>query len=211
MSLEIFAGITPETLGAVAAMAFAGTWSPGPNNAMLSASGARFGLRATLPHARGVALGFPAMVFAVALGLGEAFRHSELLRETLRWGGAALLCWLAWRTATAPAPGTGGGRARPFTFLEAAGFQWINPKAWIMALAMISQFADGAQPVRDAAVIAAVYTVSGMTSAHAWAGFGAATGRFLGTGWRLRAFNMSMAALMMLGVLALLTEDLGGV
>ena len=91
MSLEIFAGITPETLGAVAAMAFAGTWSPGPNNAMLSASGARFGLRATLPHARGVALGFPAMVFAVALGLGEAFRHSELLRETLRWGGAALL------------------------------------------------------------------------------------------------------------------------
>ena len=62
-----------------------------------------------------------------------------------------------------------------------------------------------------AAVIAAVYTVSGMTSAHVWAGFGAAMGRFLGTGWRLRAFNMSMAALMMLGVLALLTEDLGGV
>ncbi|MEC9432434.1 MAG: LysE family translocator [Pseudomonadota bacterium] len=208
MTDTALAGLSLETVAAIAAMAFAGTWSPGPNNALLSASGARFGFRATLPHARGVALGFPAMLFALALGMGAVFRQSELLRETLRWGGAALLVWLAWRTATAPAPGKGGGRARPFTFLEAAAFQWINPKAWIMALAVISQFADGSAPLRDAGVIAAVYAVSGLGSSHSWAGLGAAIGRFLGDGWRLRAFNLVMAALLLAGVAALLTEDL---
>lgn len=195
-------------LGALFALAAGSTFTPGPNNALLSASGARFGLRATLPHARGVALGFPLMAFAVALGLGEAFQRSELLREALRWGGAALLAWLAVKVATAPPPGRDPGRARPWSFVQAAAFQWVNPKAWVMCVAIAAPFVDGAAPVRDAALLAGVFVVSGLLSAHAWAAFGAAMGRWLGAGWRLRAFNLAMGALLALGVAALLTEDL---
>lgn len=195
-------------LGALFAVAVAAVFTPGPNNAMLSASGASFGMRRTEPHALGVALGFPVMIFAVALGLGRAFQESELLREALRWGGAALLVWLAWRIARSGGPGGGTRRARPFTFWEAAAFQWINPKAWVMCVGVIAQFVDGAAPVMDALTAAAVFAVAGMASAHAWAGFGAAMGKWLGEGRRLRAFNVAMAALLLLGVFALLTEDL---
>jgi threonine/homoserine/homoserine lactone efflux protein len=88
--------MTVDALLALAALALASTWTPGPNNIMLANSGATFGWRATWPHAFGVALGFPLMVFVLALGLGELFRESAALREGLRWGGAALLVWLGW-------------------------------------------------------------------------------------------------------------------
>lgn len=205
------AGATGYGIGELAglfALAAGATFTPGPNNALLSASGARFGLRATLPHARGVALGFPVMAFVVAVGLGEVFRQSELLRETLRWIGAGLLAWLAWRIATSTSAARASGRERPWSFLQAAAFQWVNPKAWVMCLAIAAPFVDGTAPVRDAAVLAGVFVVSGLLSAHAWAAFGAAMGRWLGEGWRLRAFNLAMAGLLALGVAALLTEDL---
>jgi len=206
-----------ESLAALAALALAASFTPGPNNALLSASGARFGLRATLPHARGVALGFPLMVFCVALGLGQAFQQSETLREALRWGGAALMAWLAWKIASA-SPGSAPARAepgevrsgdgaRPWSFVQAAAFQWVNPKAWVMALGIAAPFVDGASPVRHALIAAAVFALAGLLSTHAWAAFGAVMGRFLGQGWRLRLFNLAMAALILMGVAALLAED----
>lgn len=200
-----------EEIGALLALAVATTWTPGPNNALLSASGARYGLRATLPHAAGVWIGFPMMVFAVALGLGEAFQRSELLRETLRWGGAALLAWLAMKLATSRGAAKADGRARPWGFLQAAAFQWVNPKAWVMSVGVAAPFVGGAQdgaPMRDALIAAACFMLAGVTSCHAWAAFGAGMGRWLGEGVRLRAFNLVMAALLLLGVFALLTEDL---
>ncbi|SFI86993.1 LysE family translocator [Albimonas pacifica] len=203
-----------ENLAALAALALAATFTPGPNNALLSASGARFGLRATLPHARGVALGFPLMVFCVALGVGQAFQQSEVLRETLRWGGAALMAWLAWKIASARPAGPAEGPAapaqdgaRPWSFVQAAAFQWVNPKAWVMALGIAAPFVDAASPVRHALAAAAVFAAAGLLSTHAWAAFGAVMGRFLGRGWRLRLFNLAMAALILMGVAALLAED----
>ncbi|WP_339949979.1 LysE family translocator [uncultured Albimonas sp.] len=208
-----------ENLAALMALALAATFTPGPNNALLSASGARFGLRATLPHARGVALGFPVMVFCVALGLGQAFQQSETLREALRWGGAALMAWLAWKIASArpatppnaaanaAAPDDG---ARPWSFLQAAAFQWVNPKAWVMSLGIAAPFVEGASPARHALAAAAVFALAGVLSTHAWAAFGAVMGRFLGQGLRLRLFNLAMAALILMGVAALLAEDLSG-
>lgn len=200
--------IGSEHLAALTAFAFAGSWTPGPNNAMLAASGARFGFRATLPHALGVAIGFAAMCFLLGLGLGEVFRHSELLREILRWAGAAAMLWIAWKIATAPAPGKAEGRGRPLNFLEAAAFQWINPKAWMMCIGVLAQFASGAAPMVEAAVAGTVFLVSGGTSAPAWALFGRAARRWLGEGPRLRAFNLIMAGLVLAGVLGLLAADL---
>ncbi len=198
-----------DTIGALLALAFAAAWTPGPNNAMLAASGATFGFRRTLPHALGVTLGFPAMVFLVALGLGRAFQESEALRETLRWGGAALLLWIAWRIATAKGPGGGKGRAKPFSFLQAAAFQWVNPKAWAMCVAVVAQYASGTAPGAEALTCAAVFLVAGATSTHGWAGFGAAIGRLLGSGLRLRVFNLVMAAMVAAGVALLIAADLG--
>jgi threonine/homoserine/homoserine lactone efflux protein len=198
-----------ETLPALAAFALAGTWTPGPNNAMLAASGANFGFRRTVPHFLGVSLGLGLMCFAIGLGLGEAFQRSAILRETLRWAGAAAMLYIAWRIATAAAPGKGRIGARPLTFLQAAGFQWINPKAWLMCLGVLAQFASGTAPMAEAAVISGVFVASGLTSAPSWTLFGRTAGRWLGQGRRLQAFNWAMAALVVAGVALLITEDLG--
>jgi threonine/homoserine/homoserine lactone efflux protein len=200
--------IAAEDLLALAAFAFAGTWTPGPNNAMLAASGANFGFRRTVPHAMGVIFGLGVMCFALGLGLGEVFQHSALLREALRWVGAAAMLYIAWRIATAAAPGKGRVGARPLSLLQAAGFQWINPKAWLMCLGALSLFASGAAPITEAAAISGAFIVSGLTSAPSWTLFGRAAGRWLGQGRRLQAFNWAMAALVVAGVVLLLTDDL---
>lgn len=187
--------MAPETLTALLGIAFAAAWTPGPNNAMLASSGATFGFRRTAPHMMGVAFGFPVMMFAVALGLGELFRQSEALRDALRLAGAALLIWIAWRIAHAARPGSGGRAARPFSFLQAAAFQWVNPKGWAMCVAVVAQFVTGAAPVREALIASAAFLVAGLTSSASWAGFGSAIGRLLSTDGRLRAFNWLMAAL----------------
>ncbi|MEO1199266.1 MAG: LysE family translocator [Pseudomonadota bacterium] len=194
------------TLTALIALAFAAVWTPGPNNIMLANSGATFGFGRTLPHALGVALGFPLMMFIIALGLGEVFRTYEGFRIALTWLGAALLLYLAWRIATAGRSVDGVARGRPFTFVEAAGFQWINPKAWAMAISTAGTFVTGVAPVREALVCALVFVVAGMTSANSWAMFGAAIRSFLSTDLRLRVFNIIMGLLVASYVVFLFAE-----
>lgn len=190
-----------DTLAALAAFAFASTWTPGPNNMMLAASGASFGWRATLPHALGVALGFTLMVFLIALGLGEVFERSPALRTGLAWTGFAVMLWLAWRIAAADPTRPGAGRPRPLRFHEAAAFQWVNPKAWAMAIAVSAAYVRGRNPVAEAAVVAGVFLAAGLTSSQAWAVFGAGMARVLGTPGRVHAFNRLMAALLALSAL----------
>jgi len=187
--------MSPEILLALLGFAFATTWTPGPNNMMLASSGATFGWRATLPHALGVALGFPVMVFLLALGLGEIFQRSPVFRMGLAWLGFAVMLWLAWRIASADAART-RTRSRPLRFHEAAAFQWVNPKAWAMAIGVSATYARGAEPVLEAAVAAGIFVLAGMTSSQGWAVFGAAIGRLLGTGLRLRLFNVTMGLLL---------------
>ncbi|MEM9010296.1 MAG: LysE family translocator [Pseudomonadota bacterium] len=197
-----------DTLLTLFAIASASTWTPGPNNALLAASGANFGFRRTVPHAQGVTWGFPLMFFAIALGLGEIFQREPLVAEVLRWLGAAILVWFAWRIATAGRAGAGTRRGRPFTFVEAAAFQWINPKAWAMCIAVSTQFVTGSAPVREALICAAAYALAGGLSSHAWAGFGASLQRVLLVPGRLRLFNLTMGALL-LGFVVLLIADRG--
>ena len=185
----------PHILLALTGFAFATTWTPGPNNMMLAASGATFGWRMTVPHALGVGLGFPVMVFLIALGLGEVFQRSQFLQTALRWGGFAVMMYLAWRIANAGAA-TARSRARPLRFHEAAAFQWVNPKAWVMAIGVSATYARGDDPIADAAIIAAAFVIAGTASSQTWAVFGAGIGRALGTGSRLRAFNVTMGLLL---------------
>jgi threonine/homoserine/homoserine lactone efflux protein len=184
-----------QILLALTGFAFATTWTPGPNNMMLAASGATFGWRLTVPHALGVALGFPFMVFLIALGLGEVFQRSQVLQTGLTWGGFAVMLYLSWRIATAGAA-KATSRTRPLRFHEAAAFQWVNPKAWMMAIGVSATYARGDDPITDAAIIAAAFVLAGLTSSQTWAAFGAGIGRALGTGTRLHAFNITMGLLL---------------
>lgn len=199
-----------DSLFALLGIVLVSAWTPGPNNAMLSASGASFGYRASVPHILGVALGFPLMLFVCAMGLGQVVAEGAWLREAMRWVGVALLIWVAFKIATAPLPGRAAGTTtrKPFTFLQAAAFQWVNPKAWAMALGIVAQFVTGAAPLKTGLICAGVAAIGGLTSANGWAGFGVLMMRWLRTERRFRAFSLIMASILMAGVLALVLTDI---
>jgi len=187
--------MAPDTFLTLLAMAFAAAWTPGPNNALVAASGANFGLRATLPHVAGITLGFPLMIFIVGMFLGQLFQASAVLREALRWGGAVLLLWISWKIATSGGLSTAKGNPRPFTFLESAGFQWINPKGWAMAIAVTAQFITAENAVMTAGIVAGVFVAAGFSSSFAWASVGRALTRWVNTDHRLVWFNRTMAVM----------------
>ena len=176
-------------------LSFTAAFTPGPNNALVAASGANFGFLRIIPHVFGISLGFPVMIFIVGLFLGELFQSSLLLRELLRWIGVSLLVYVAYKIAIAGGLGSSSEASRPFRFHEAALFQWVNPKGWSMAIAITSQFATPNAPMQTAAIIAAVFMFFGLTSASTWAVLGVSLQRFLETEERLKWFNRVMAML----------------
>lgn len=187
--------MTYDILLALMAFAFVTSVTPGPNNLMLMASGVNFGFRRTLPHMLGVALGFVAMAAVVGLGLAGLFQSEPRAVRALQVLSVAYMLWLAWKIAHAapPEPGRAGGV--PLTFLQAAAFQWVNPKAWAMALTATSVYA----PDRTAAavlLVAAVFGAVNLPSVAVWAAAGQALARWIATPARLRWFNRGMALLL---------------
>ena len=135
--------MTPELVLALVAFAFVTSITPGPNNLMLLASGAAFGFRRSVPHMLGVGIGFVAMTVLVGLGLAGLIEAAPGLRLALKAAGVAYMLWFAWKILNAGAPGEAGAAARPMRFHEAALFQWVNPKAWAMALTAVTAYAPG--------------------------------------------------------------------
>jgi threonine/homoserine/homoserine lactone efflux protein len=121
--------------------AIPGFFTPGPNNLMLMASSAKFGFNRTIPHGLGVTIGFAVMVLIVGLGLGEVFRLLPWLEPVLKVLAAINLLYLAWTLIGLKIKDQGAGQ-RPLTFLEGAGFQWINPKAWALAVSFVAMVVD---------------------------------------------------------------------
>ena len=195
-----------DSFVALLMLALAGCWTPGPNNSMLAASGVNFGLLRTLPHVNGVWLGFAGMVFLVGMFLGEAFQQSALLREGLRWGGAALLLWIAWQIATKGGLPWAGGEPRPLTFWQAAAFQWINAKAWVMAVAVSAQFIRPEAAWLTAGLVALAFALAGLTSSVGWAAAGQGLRRVLADPLRLRLFNAAMGLSIALGVVLMMLD-----
>jgi len=186
---------------AVAAFAAATTVTPGPNNAMVAASAARHGVRATLPHCLGIAFGFAAMVALVGLGVAGFLIAAPAVMRVLRWVALAWLLLLAWRIARSGAPGS-GPKAPPMSFLGAALFQWVNPKAWLIAVGGNAAFVTpGAYPMAQVALLAGTFLVLALPCILLWAAFGSAAGRVLSSPLRLRVFNVTMAALMVASML----------
>ncbi|NQW15133.1 MAG: LysE family translocator [Rhodobacter sp.] len=196
--------MTLNILLSLIGIALTTSWTPGPNNSMLASSGATYGIRASLPHVFGVMLGFPVMIFLVGLGLGELFQTHPIMEQVLRYVGAAMMLWIAWKIANAAASGSAGAASRPMRFFEAAGFQWINPKGWLAAVAMTSQFVTPENPLITSLIISIVFFFTGLTSTFAWLSFGRSMGRFLNTTHKLRAFNIAMAVILIVFLVVLL-------
>jgi threonine/homoserine/homoserine lactone efflux protein len=188
-----------EILGPLVTFAVATSITPGPNNIMLTASGANFGFRRTVPHMLGIAIGFTIMVATIGLGLSEIFERFPVIHELLRYGGAAYLLYLAYRIATAAPTTSDAARpvGRPLTFLQAALFQWLNPKSWMMAVGAISTYTTaGGDLMLESVTIALIFGAIGLPAVALWAALGVAIGRLLQTRWALRAFNIAMALLL---------------
>ena len=192
-----------EEITALLVFAFASTWTPGPNNFLLANAGARFGFRRSIPHMLGMAVGFPFMVFCVAMGLGELFQTQAWFREGLRVIGAAALGWICWRIVFMPFPGDAPSQSqsyevavRPWRFWQAAAFQWINPKAWALALGVSAAYVKGEALVYESLLCALPFVVSASTSTPGWVLFGIIIRGFLNTRLRFRVYNLVIGSLM---------------
>lgn len=191
------------TFAALAAFALVSSITPGPNNMMLMASGANFGLRRTAPHALGVGFGFTLMIVLVGVGLMGLFDLFPVLNFILKIISVAYLLWLAWKIANAGAPSGGDSpRGRPMSFGQAVLFQWVNPKAWSMALTAIALYAPD-RNIAAVLLVAAIFGIINLPSTSLWAVMGVSLRGWLSSPARLRAFNWTMAALLV-GSLALL-------
>ena len=167
--------------------------TPGPNNVMLTASGANFGFRRTVPHIFGISTGCAIQLIAVCAGLGALFTRWPVLQTALQWAGAAYLLWLGWKllrsgeVAEAQAP-------KPITFLHAAAFQFINPKAWIISLSAVALFLPGGMNVVPASTyLIVMMVIINIPCITTWALFGTALRGLLKRRPARLAFNVSMA------------------
>ncbi|WP_355660910.1 LysE family translocator [Halomonas salifodinae] len=184
-------------LGPAALYMISMTITPGPNNVMLTASGANYGFLRTLPHIFGILGGCFLLFAGIALGLGLLFERFPLVQTALRLIGSAYLLYLAWRIATAPPPDLRRrGEGRPLTFWQAAAFQFANPKAWVMGLALMAGFLpEGGDTWVNALLLAAFAELVALPCIAVWAGFGTAIGRWLDSPRAWRVFNALMGAL----------------
>lgn len=182
-------------------------FTPGPNNVMLMTSGLNYGVRRTTPHLLGVVLGFSFMVALVGLGVGTIIEQVPQIYTVMQWTGVAYMLYLAWAIArSGPIDAGGESSGRPLTFLEAAAFQWINPKAWVMAVGAMSTYASIASFPSNVIVISGLFGVLGVLSAGAWVLFGEALRRLLTRPSAVRLFNMGMALLLVASLLPVLID-----
>ena len=184
-----------ELLYALALFAFVSSITPGPNNLMLMASGANYGFRRTLPHMLGVAVGFVFMLTLVGAGLIQLFDAWPPSYDVMRVLSVVYLLWLAWKTATAAGLSKATEGGRPITFLQAAAFQWVNPKAWAMAVTAMTAYAPD-RSISAVVVVAVLFGLVNLPSISSWTLLGQQMARFLTNQRRRVAFNVTMAVLL---------------
>lgn len=182
-------------LSALLGFAFVMTATPGPNNLMLMASGANFGFRRTMPHMLGILGGVSVMALLVGTGLMALFEALPVLNLALKVLSIAYLLWLAAKIATAAPLEGKGADSRPMTFLQAAMFQWVNPKAWAMCLSAVALYAPD-RSLLSLVMVAGAFAIVCLPTISVWAWFGTVMRRWLSNTARFRAFNVAMAALL---------------
>lgn len=185
-----------ETFLALLWFALISAITPGPNNVMLTASGLNFGIWRTLPHAFGIMIGFSIMVVLVALGFGAVFEVFPQIDIVLKICATAFMLYLAYKIATARPPELQDDTARPMRFIEAAGFQWINPKAWAMASSSSALFLPADGRWYHALLLGLAFAIASVPSTMTWTILGDQMRRLLGNHQLFRVFNIVMALLL---------------
>lgn len=190
-----------ELVLALMGFAFVSSVTPGPNNMMLMASGANYGLRRSLPHMFGVGIGHSFMICVLGVGLIQVFELYPVILDGMKLLSALYLCYLAYKIATAApkVPDATDSSGKPFTFLQAAAFQWVNPKGWFMALTAITVYTAD-QSIGQVVLVAIVFALTNFPSISLWTLMGQGISRLLKSPKQLRFFNWTMAALLILSL-----------
>ena len=198
--------MNPAILTALLGFAFVSTVTPGPNNLMLMASGANFGFRRTLPHMLGITGGLSLMALLVGAGLMALFDAVPSLNYVLKALSVGYLLWLALKIATAAPLEEHSSGSRPMTFIQAATFQWVNPKAWAMCLSAITLYAPD-RSLLSVAFVSGAFGLVCFPAISVWAWLGTVVRQWLSNATRLRIFNITMAALLVASLFPVLSLD----
>lgn len=187
MSWDMFSALV------VFALVMSGT--PGPNNMMLLASGVNFGFRRSIPHMLGISFGVMLLLLSVGFGLHEVLQRWPVIFTGIKYAGGAYLLWLAWLIANSGPikDGSGDAKGRPMSFIEAAAFQWVNPKAWVMAVGAMATYTVEANYTLTVIIVALVFGVVCGPATGTWTAFGVALKRLLADPKANRIFNIAMA------------------
>jgi len=202
--------LTPAAAASLALFALVSSITPGPNNLMLASSGLTFGFRRTVPHMLGVTLGFMLMLILVGCGLGAVFLRWPPAYSVLQAGGSLYLLYLAWRIARSGPVASGAAAGRPFTFLQAAAFQWVNPKAWVMAVGVVAAYTPPGGFYVNLMFAALICGLVNLPSIGLWTAFGTALRQALRRPGAVRAFNRGMALLLVASLYPVLRDFLIG-
>lgn len=208
--------MTQDTLFALMTFAFVTSITPGPNNLMLMSSGINFGLVRTIPHMLGVSIGFCIMAVLVGMGIIQIFDAFPISYVVLKVLSVGYLLYLAWKIATAaplqqadPTADPDQPPAKPLTFLQAALFQWVNPKALAMALTSVTAYAPQPASLAGVVTVAGVFAMVNLPSVGSWTLLGMQMRRFLEDPKKRRLFNIATAGLLVLSLIPILGTQIG--
>ncbi|WP_299573160.1 LysE family translocator [uncultured Shewanella sp.] len=197
-----------ELIITIALFAFSAGITPGPNNIMLMTSGVNFGVKRSIPHLLGIIVGFPSMVLAIGLGLSAVFQAYPVAHQMIKVAGIIYLLYLSWLIANSSSNLEGKKTSKPFNFLQAAAFQWVNPKGWIMAVGAIATFTSIDQSLAPQIItIAVVFFFVALPCALIWLSFGVGLKKLLKNQRQQRIFNISMALLLVLSIIPMVLPN----
>ena len=178
--------------------------TPGPNNLMLMASGLNFGVKRTVPHLLGINIGFPLMLAAIGFGLGYVFLTYPGVHTLIKFAGGGYLLFLAWKIAHAASPELDEAAKKPLTLIQAAIFQWVNPKAWVIGIGAIATFTTVDNYHYQLLVIVAGYLTIGAGSMVLWLLMGAFLQRLIRHQKHLHYFNIAMGLVLAISVIPMM-------
>lgn len=178
---------------ALSVFCFVSSVTPGPNNVMLFASGVNFGFIRTIPHMLGISIGFGVMLAAVGAGVGALVTQVPGVLLVIKVLGGLYMLWLAWKIANSGPVQQAQGAASPMTFMQAALFQWVNPKAWMMATFAMATYTIEGSYWTNVIIVSLVFALINLPAVGIWAGFGQALREVLKDPFWLRVFNITMA------------------
>lgn len=183
------------------------TITPGPNNIMIMSSGLNYGVKSSIPHLLGICFGFPVMVIMVGLGFSIVFEMYPVFHQIIKVVGVVYLLYLAWLVASSSPTSLEGSKSKPLGFMQAALFQWVNPKAWVMATGAVSAYTSISTDIfAQVLFIALAFFIVAFPCVSIWLVFGASLKKYLKSARHQKAFNLSMALLLVASVLPVIHE-----